>query len=71
MGRYYMKETEIRISFEKFITRNYPSYFLDKFRSPAPLAGVYCDQIVKAMWVGFQAGHSHATKSATECEVSE
>lgn len=55
-----MQETELREAFEAFIRQSFPSYSLNRFRSPAPMVGVYVDQFVKAMWVGYQCGYARA-----------
>jgi hypothetical protein len=61
-----MHEEELRAAFEDFIRQAYPSYSLDRFRSPAPMVGVYVDQFVKAMWVGYQCGYARARNSPLE-----
>jgi hypothetical protein len=49
-------EEKLREHFEEFVRSSY-NYSLDRFTSPAPMAGVYGDQLVKAMWAAYRAGH--------------
>lgn len=61
-----MQETELREAFEAFIRQSYPNYSLDRFKSPAPMAGVYVDQFVTAMWTGYRCGYALARNTPIE-----